>query len=245
MMRLIPKGCTNVTAASARACVWLICLVLLQAGWTGARAQKSDRLRQEGKGKMSEGRETQDLSSAERKELLRMARRSIEAHLEGRAYVPAVPASAILKEKRGAFVTLHERGELRGCIGFMQAAKPLYQTVAEMAASAAFHDPRFGPLRSAELSLIEIEISVLSPLVRIGDPDAIVMGKHGVVVERGGASGVFLPQVAAETGWTREQFLDNLCLHKAGLPSRAWRDKDTALFTFTAEVFSEKTEGLR
>jgi AmmeMemoRadiSam system protein A len=109
-----------------------------------------------------------------------------------------------------------------------------------MAVEAAVNDPRFASLGEGELKDIEIEVSVLTPLERINDPDKIKMGLHGVLVRRGFNSGVFLPQVATETGWSRDEFMSNLCSHKAGLPADAWKDKSTEVYIFTAEVFSEK-----
>lgn len=194
---------------------------------------------------MSNSQLDRTLSSTDRRELLHLARQSIEAHLQGKKLSLPDPSSPVLKERRGAFVTLHEAGGLRGCIGFMQPLKPLYETISEMAAAAAFDDTRFNPVTASELPRLEIEISVLSVLVKIDDPQKIVMGRHGVLVESRGYSGVFLPQVATETGWSREEFLDNLCLHKAGLPAKTWRDKATNIYVFTAEIFSEKSEGLR
>ena len=140
----------------------------------------------------------------------------------------------------GSFVTLHEAGQLRGCIGNMVGNQPLYLTVRDMAVEAATGDPRFSPVNFTELKNIEIEISVLSVLEKVDSADQIELGKHGVIVRRGFNSGVFLPQVATETGWTKEQFLSYLCAQKAGLEPDAWKDKSTEIFIFTAEVFSEK-----
>jgi AmmeMemoRadiSam system protein A len=143
-------------------------------------------------------------------------------------------------KEMGAFVTLRERGELRGCIGNLVGTEPLYLTVRDMAVEASVGDPRFSPLELNELANIEIEISVLSPMQKIDDPGKIQLGVHGVLVRRGFRSGVFLPQVATETGWSKEEFLSNLCSHKAGLSPDAWKDKSTDIYIFTAEVFSEK-----
>jgi AmmeMemoRadiSam system protein A len=110
-----------------------------------------------------------------------------------------------------------------------------------MAVESATGDPRFAPVGLAELKDIEIEISALSPMQRVDSADKIEIGKHGVMVRRGFNSGVFLPQVATETGWSKEEFLDELCAQKAGLPADAWKDKSTELYVFTAEVFSEKS----
>ena len=141
----------------------------------------------------------------------------------------------------GAFVTLHSHGNLRGCIGNMVGSKPIYLTVRDMAVEAAVGDPRFPAVEASELEDIEIEISALSPLERVDSADKIQLGIHGVIVKKGFRSGVFLPQVATETGWSKEEFLSQLCAQKAGLSPDAWKDKSTELYVFTAEVFSEKS----
>ena len=143
-------------------------------------------------------------------------------------------------QEMGAFVTLHKEGQLRGCIGNLVGQQPLYLTVRDMAVEAAVDDPRFPPVKLEELKDIEIEISALSPLKKIESADEIKMGIHGVLLRRGFNSGVFLPQVATETGWSKEDFLSELCSQKAGLPPLAWKDKSTEIYIFTAEVFSEK-----
>jgi AmmeMemoRadiSam system protein A len=144
--------------------------------------------------------------------------------------------SQALKEKKGVFVTVKKRGQLRGCIGYTRGVKPLYKIVGEMAVAAAFHDPRFTPVTEAELSDLEIEISVLTPLKRIKDVEEIEVGKHGLLIEKGFRSGLLLPQVATEYGWDRKAFLEHTCL-KAGLPRDAWKDGKTSICTFSAEVF--------
>jgi hypothetical protein len=129
---------------------------------------------------------------------------------------------------------------LRGCIGRIQPAGPLIQLVGTLALDAAFRDSRFKPVAAAELKGIEIEVSVLTPLVTVPGPDAIQPGRDGVVLRVGERSAVFLPQVAAEQGWSRLELLDNLAL-KAGLAPGAWRDKRAALLTFRADVFDESS----
>ena len=141
-----------------------------------------------------------------------------------------------LQEKRGAFVTLKRKGQLRGCIGYTQAFKPLSQTIMEMAQAAAFQDPRFPPLAKNELGDLDIEISVLTPFRSIQDIKDIEVGKHGLFIERGGYSGLLLPQVATEYHWDRQTFLEHTCL-KAGLPKDAWKDKNTKIQVFSAEIF--------
>jgi len=182
------------------------------------------------------------LSKEQRKKLLAIARNSIQTYLKTGKKLELTETDPLLLKEMGAFVTLHKQGELRGCIGNLIGQLPLYLTVRDMAVEAAVGDPRFSPLKLEELKDIEIEISALSPLKRIESADEIKMGIHGVLVRRGFNSGVFLPQVATETGWSKEEFLSNLCAHKAGLSPDAWKDKDTEIYIFSAEVFSEKEE---
>ncbi len=184
------------------------------------------------------------LSPSDRKFLLGVAREVIRSELSGEPFtMPSVPASPALNEHRGAFVTLHEHGQLRGCIGNFMSTKPLYETVADMAISAAFHDPRFMPLRPEEFGEIDIEISALTPLEPIDDVEKIQVGVHGIYLINGPNRGVLLPQVATEYGWDRYTFLDQTCL-KAGMGPGCWRDPGTQILIFSAEVFGEKSEGL-
>ena len=180
------------------------------------------------------------LNKEQRKKLLGIARKSIESYLKDGKRPEIKESDPVLMKDMGAFVTLSEHGELRGCIGNLVAQEPLYLAVRNMAIEAAVGDPRFSHLQSSELKEVEIEISVLSPMERIDSPDRIQLGRHGVLVKNGFNSGVFLPQVATETGWSKEEFLSYLCSHKAGLDANAWKDKSTELYIFTAEVFSEK-----
>jgi AmmeMemoRadiSam system protein A len=180
------------------------------------------------------------LSKEERQKLLVIARNSIQTYLKTGKKLELAEADPVLIKEMGAFVTLHKHGELRGCIGNLIGQQPLYLTVRDMAVEAAVGDPRFSPVTLEELKDIEIEISALSPLKRIESADEIKMGIHGVLLRRGFNSGVFLPQVATETGWSKEEFLSQLCSQKAGLPPLAWKDKSTEIYIFTAEVFSEK-----
>jgi len=179
-----------------------------------------------------------NLSDADKKKLLQIARSSIEAQLldqptKGPASVPPT-----LNERRGAFVSLHRRGQLRGCIGFLEAAKPLGETVREMAVAAAFHDPRFRPLGKEELADLEVEISVLSPMRLIKNIEEIQVGTHGLYIVQGPNRGLLLPQVATEYKWDRLTFLAQTC-NKAGLPANAWRDPDTKIYLFTADIFGD------
>lgn len=143
------------------------------------------------------------------------------------------------KIKRGAFVTLHKHGELRGCIGTFRSDRNIEDVVKDMALAASFEDPRFSPLEPQELDEVDIEISVLSPLRKINSIEEIEVGKHGLYISRGFRSGVLLPQVATEYNWDRETFLVHTCV-KAGLPEDAWKDPITKIEVFSAEVFGEK-----
>jgi AmmeMemoRadiSam system protein B/AmmeMemoRadiSam system protein A len=179
-----------------------------------------------------------ELTSAQREELLSLARSTLVEVINS-GQLPAYETDdPVISRRSGAFVTLKKNGELRGCIGNLQSNAPLYRVVQEMTASAATADPRFYPVTSEELGQISIEISVLSPLRRIMDIDEIEVGTNGLVIYQAEAQGVLLPQVPIEEGWDRETFLENLCL-KAGLPSDCWQGKPT-LYTFTALVFGEE-----
>lgn len=170
--------------------------------------------------------------------MLKLVRQTIADSLEGRPRPELSQADMALGQDQGAFVTLRQKGRLRGCIGLFEGQGSLAETVQEMALSAAFQDPRFRPLSSVgELKECDIEISVLSPLKET-DPEEIEVGKHGIYIIQGHYRGVLLPQVATENNWNRETFLDHTCL-KAGLSPGCWRQPDTRILTFTAEVFGE------
>jgi len=179
-----------------------------------------------------------NLSTADKQLLLQVARDSIAAQLKGKAATPVKATSPVMEEPRGAFVSLHRRGQLRGCIGYIEAVKPLLQTVREMAPAAAFQDPRFRPLQADELADLEIEISVLTPLRLIKSTDEIEVGQHGLYIVRGLNRGLLLPQVATQYHWDRRTFLEQTC-NKAGLSQDAWKDPNTQIFTFKAEIFSD------
>lgn len=185
-------------------------------------------------------REAGMLNKEQKKRLLEIARKSIETYLRTGKKLEVTETEPALLKEMGAFVTLNEHGQLRGCIGNLVAREPLYLTVRDMAVEAATADPRFAQVDLGELKAIDIELSVLSPLERIDSVEKIKLGTHGVLVKKGFNSGVFLPQVATETGWSKEEFLSNLCSHKAGLSPDAWKDRATELYIFSAEVFSEK-----
>lgn len=177
------------------------------------------------------------LSAEEKQGLLQLARMTLEKKLLGRTETaPRALDSSIMKEKRGAFVSLHRRGMLRGCIGCIEGRKPLLGTIEEMARAAAFNDPRFPPLSAEELKDLDIEISVLTPLKEIHDINEIEIGVHGLFIERQHCCGLLLPQVAAEWGWDRIRFLEETC-RKAGLTADSWREKVTKIYIFSADVF--------
>lgn len=166
---------------------------------------------------------------------MKIARETIESYVR----IKKIPAfevnSPVLLEKRGAFVSLHKNGELRGCIGIFTSDKPLYQTVADMAVSASTQDPRFMPLAASDLSHISIEISSLSPMKKIKDISEIEVGRHGLYIVKGYCRGVLLPQVATEYCWDITQFLEHVSL-KACLPTDGWKD-GADVYIFEAEVF--------
>lgn len=179
------------------------------------------------------------LNEQDKQVLLEIARKSIENALANQANPEITSDSPLLKEKRGAFVTLTKHGMLRGCIGYIYAIKPLYETIVEMAQAAAFRDPRFPAVTKEEVDDLNIEISVLTPLKEIDDINEIEVGKHGIIIERGGYSGLLLPQVATEYGWDRETFLEHTC-NKAGLPTDAWKKEGTKIKIFSADIFREE-----
>jgi len=192
-----------------------------------------------GEGSPAAGREEGTLSAEERAELLRLARQTITTYLKEKRIPPYSTDNPDFLRPGGAFVTLRKHGQLRGCIGYIYSEEPLYQTIQKMAVAAAVQDPRFPPVRESELGEISIEISLLSPIQRVTDTNAIVVGKHGLIIRYGPYQGLLLPQVAPEQGWDREEFLEGLC-YKAGLPADAWRDPQAELYSFTAEVFGEE-----
>ena len=179
------------------------------------------------------------LDTKQKKRLLEIARKSLEEYLATGSRLDSSEDDPQLKSVRGAFVTLRKEGELRGCIGNIIGDKPLFETVRDMAIESAIGDPRFPPLSREELKNIQIEISVLSPLKKLANIDEFQLGIHGVLIRKDWHQGVFLPQVATETGWSKEEFLSELCAHKAGLSKDAWKDPQSEIFIFSAQVFSE------
>lgn len=169
----------------------------------------------------------------EKKELLSLARNAVTEHVTVKKKIDVDMKNPKLRADGAVFVTIKKKGTLRGCIGHVQATMPLYRSVIENAIAASSADRRFPPLTIDELTDIEIEISVLSPLQTVKDVNDIEVGKHGLVIKKGARSGLLLPQVPIEQGWDRQTFLKQICA-KAGLPDYAW--KDAQLYTFTAEV---------
>ena len=176
------------------------------------------------------------LNEEEKKTLHQIAKTVIENKAKGKAVPDFKVESPTLKENRGAFVTIHKRGQLRGCIGYIEGQGPLHKTIERMAEAAAFKDPRFTPVKENELPELELEISVLTPLKRITDVNEIQVGKHGIYIVKGMWAGLLLPQVATEYGWDRQTFLEHTC-QKANLPSKAWKEKDTEIYIFSADIF--------
>jgi AmmeMemoRadiSam system protein B/AmmeMemoRadiSam system protein A len=179
------------------------------------------------------------LSGSEKSALMKIARASVETAVRDRKmYLVGATGFPRLEEARGAFVTLKEHGELRGCIGYITPMKSLAETVRDVAAYAALEDSRFTPVTAQELPLLEYEVSVMSPLRRVLDIKEIKVGKHGLIMKQGETEGLLLPQVPVEERWDRDTFIEQTCL-KAGLPRQAWKEDDTDIFLFTALVFGE------
>ncbi|MBI5024609.1 MAG: AmmeMemoRadiSam system protein B [Candidatus Omnitrophica bacterium] len=181
------------------------------------------------------------LTPAQKKRLLDIARQTMDEYVRTGKTLEFLETDPRLLREEGAFATIHKQGRLRGCIGNILGRGPLCQTVRDMAIAAAAKDPRFDPVQAQELKDLDIEVSVLSKPRTIKNADEIILGKHGVIVSQGpGHQGVFLPQVATETGWSKEEFLNQLCAQKAGLAPDAWKDPKTKIEIFTAQVFGEK-----
>lgn len=177
-----------------------------------------------------------EFSQEERAELIRLAHESILAALENRK-IPLDPPTAHLAEPRGAFTSLYLHGELRGCVGYVLPVSSVYRAVAETARAAAFDDTRFDPVTIEESPDLHVELSILSPPQAIS-PDAVEVGRHGLLISMHGFRGLLLPQVPIEHHWDRVMFLEQTC-RKAGLPKDAWQ-KGATVEAFVAEVFGEK-----
>lgn len=177
------------------------------------------------------------LTLDEQNTLLELARATIISFVMHRTVPEANLLSPALNCHNGCFVTIHQLGQLRGCIGNFVSDKPLYLLVQEMAVAAATKDPRFYPMKTDDISNFDLEISVLSSLERVQAIEEIIVGKHGLYLVKGSYRGVLLPQVATEYGWDREAFLGHTCI-KAGLPEDAWQ-KDCTIYRFSAQIFKE------
>ena len=179
------------------------------------------------------------LTEKDKKDLLAIARNTVEQYVKKstKPDIEEKKLSPIVKTNCGAFVTLKKHGSLRGCIGRFDASEPLYKVVQEMAIASSTQDYRFSPVEPAEIPELEIEISVLTPMRRISTIDEVELGRHGIYIKKGNRSGTFLPQVAAETGWTKEEFLGHCAQDKAGIGWDGW--KDAELFVYEALVFGE------
>ncbi len=189
---------------------------------------------------MSKSKNEFQLNDNEKKELLTIARNTVKEYVTSRK-VPATDESKLtenIKTKCGAFVTLHEDGDLRGCIGRFDASEPLYKVIQQMAVSSSTEDYRFSPVRPDEVDKLEIEISVLTPMRKINSIDEIELGRHGIYIKKGLNGGTFLPQVATETGWSKEEFLGHCARDKAGIGWDGWKNAD--IYVYEALVFSEK-----
>ena len=177
-----------------------------------------------------------NLTDDEKKTLHNIALTAIKNRLENESPSVSQSITDTLNEKRGAFVSLYKHGQLRGCIGYVYGVKPLAKAINDMAIAAAFKDPRFPPLNENELEDLDIEISVLTPMKQISNINEIEVSKHGLMMIKGPYSGLLLPQVATQYNWDRQTFLSETC-HKAGLPIDAWKDDETEIYIFSAEIF--------
>ena len=180
------------------------------------------------------------LTDDEKRELLRIARTTLREYFYSGRIPPGKPHRDSLTAHAGAFVSLHNEGKLRGCIGIPQEEKALYRTVQEMAIAAATRDPRFEPVTEGEMDDISIEISVLGDYSDMGEVAELEIGRHGLIIEKGRKRGLLLPQVATDHKWSAREFLAQVCV-KAGLPKDAWSHHDAKVGLFTAQVFNDES----
>jgi AmmeMemoRadiSam system protein A len=189
--------------------------------------------------KSENGSSTFALTRDEQSHLIQIAKNAVQMAVEkGQIFECSAGGFEALTIDRGAFVTINKYGKLRGCIGYTSPIKPLYETIRDVAISAALKDPRFPVVAPEELYDLSYEISVLSPFHKVLDLDQIQVGKHGLLIKSGQREGLLLPQVATDNSWDRETFLANTC-RKAGLPEDAWNDPQSDIFTFSAFVFGD------
>lgn len=208
-------------------------------GYLSAAAYKKVTSHQSPVTSNKEGKmEEYSLNDEEKKHLLNIARSTLESYLKEKKVSKITVESKNLKEKRGAFVTLKKKGQLRGCVGRIVADIPLYEVISKVAIDSALNDSRFPPVNYEELEDIEIEISVLTPFVKVENLEEIEVGKHGLMIKKGFYSGLLLPQVPLEWGWDKKTFLEHTCM-KANLPANAYKDKSIIIYRFSAIVFNE------
>ena len=179
------------------------------------------------------------MTQAQKKGLLKAARATVVAAVQGEA-LPELTDKMAGMEYGGMFVTLRQDGRLRGCMGSFSPEPDMLSTLQQVAVSAS-HDPRFSgrPITPADLPDIEIEISILSKPEETDDPLSLELGRHGILIQNPAGRGCFLPQVAAEFGWSKEQFLTRCCSEKAGLHADAWKQPESQVLLFTVELISE------
>lgn len=209
-------------------------------GYLSAAIYKSENEEIGGENMNSHSVSEGELNKEEQKWVLELAENTVKAVVSREPVPEPINIPEIAKKKRGAFVTLEKNGQLRGCIGYVLPIYPLYKTIIDVATSAALRDPRFPPVNETELKDITVEVSVLTVPKTITNPNQIEVGKHGIIIKRDYYQGLLLPQVATEYGWDRETFLEQTCL-KAGLPRDAWKDEDTEIQIFSAQVFNRET----
>lgn len=187
------------------------------------------------------------MNEEQKKILLKTAHDTVTAVIKGGQIPEPKSDDPELNSNCGCFVTLKNHDQLRGCLGQFTSEMPLIELVALMARASATSDSRFfsDPITANELQQLDIEISVLSPLQKTDDPLSLRLGTDGIYIKRGTASGCFLPQVATETGWSKEEFLSHCCSHKAGLSAEAWKEPETEVYLFDAEVFGAEFKDLQ
>lgn len=173
--------------------------------------------------------------------LLEIARAAIEHQINSETYSPAPREEKKLNDRAGCFVTIKQHEQLRGCIGNFQSQQPLYREVAEMAAASATKDPRFPPMQKKDLNHFSLEITVLSPLQKIDNREQIIVGEHGIYIEKGLNRGVLLPQVATDYDWDNNVFLQQTCI-KAGLDADAWQSTDADIYIFSGQIIKDKNK---
>lgn len=179
------------------------------------------------------------LSTDVKKLIFKIVRQTIESRFDSKVKPMECPLDEVFNQSLGLFVTINKHGGLRGCIGYVKPYKPLYYALIDLASAAAFSDNRFNPVQESEVKDLRFEISLLSPLILVEDINEIVVGRDGLMIEHSWGSGLLLPQVATKYHWTKEQFLEETC-HKACLDANCWKQHNTKIYRFEAEIFSEE-----